>query len=188
MTIALYNKRLERVFYFKKMIKKSFLAHALLYMIVIENMNNLAKSLTTTVMFIALSTSLYAEVATKDKPLKELKIGEKVYNDVYVHEYKEDTGKVILEHMWGSKGVNLEELTDEQKKALGVASTLSAKELAKNREASEKKHQAYVNAENKKLAEMKAAKPRTTSSSNGTTTTTSTSGGYKKVVTKQRVG
>lgn len=132
--------------------------------------------------FFALSLPLAAEVATKEKPLPELKIGEKTYTKVYVHTFQEKTGKVILEHEWGSKGVKLESLSAEQKKSLGVKSTLTAKELEKNRILAKQKRAESA----KKLAALEGLnnKQKGKVSAKGKRAPIK----YKKVVTKRRVG
>ena len=95
--------------------------------------------------------------ATKEKPLAKLKIGEKTYEKVYVHSFNKKTGRVELEHAWGAKGINLEKLTPEQQKALGLKNTLSEDELAKNRKKEAAATLAYIKESEERAAKNKAA-------------------------------
>lgn len=160
-----------------------------------------ACSIASLAVYTVLSSFAFAsELATKESPMAELKIGEKTYEKVYLQSYDEKTGAVSLKHAWGIRGIDLEKLTAEQQKALGIESTLSEKELAKNRKESEKKRLIFLAEESEKLkkldGEMKKLQvqqkmnvpTQTRKASDGSVITTTTKNGIKTTITKKRVG
>jgi len=94
----------------------------------------------------------------KPDVMRELKLGDKVYTKVRVIKYYEKTGQVMLMHSGGCKGISVDELDYEQKLLLGIRSTVSKEERAKNVAAEKEAQKRLIDAveQQKKIEEQLA--------------------------------